>query len=477
MSMAVNFEPGSFKDPEGRILYLGDRVLRVLSPSGQVRMERLWRSGLVQELIDVGLMVPSSLEDASKLGLTADVATGLVIEHKRVPVVTYPFEWSFDMLREAARVTLELLERCLKHNIILKDATAYNVMLYEGRMCFIDTLSLDDYKDGDLWDGYAQFCREFLFPLMLTSYKGIEFHAVFRARLNGLTAFELAQIFSLRDRLRPGVLKHVILQHQFEKSFARQNVAVRSSFKDIKFSKESILSNLRSLRKLIDGLRYEAGDSTWIDYTSEHSYSASDEERKHGFVEAALSRLASSRLVDLGTNTGTYAFLAAPLTEQVIAMDIDPACINALARSCQQGNIRNIVPIVGDLLNPSPALGWGLCERKSLLERLKSESFLALALVHHICIGGNVPLDKFVALLADIAPSGVVEWVAREDSMVQRMLRNRIDVFDDYTWDNFQSALRKNFVLVDTLETHEGNRKLCHLAPLEAGNKNFKRPV
>ena len=222
------------------------------------------------------------------------------------------------------------------------------------------------------------------------------------------------------------------------------------------------------MRKLIDGLRYDAGDSQWIDYTREHSYSATDEERKRAFVKAALGRLAARRIVDLGTNTGTYALLAAPLAERVIAMDIDPACINVLARTCRRDEVRNVTPMVGDLLNPSPALGWALRELKPLLERVKSDGLLALALVHHICIGGNVPLDQFVALLADTAPSGVVEWVAKEDSMVQRMLRNRVDVFDGYTWANFRSLLEKHFVLTDTIETHGGNRKLCLLAPRAA---------
>ena len=457
------FDPGSFKDPEGRIFFVGGRVFRTLSPSALERMQSLARSGVLKELIGLELLLPSWLIAAEEAGLDAQLYGQTVMEHSRIPVETYPYEWSFDMLREAALVTLDLFENCLDRGLTLKDATAYNVMPYQGRMTFIDTLSLDTYTEGEPWFGYAQFCREFLFPLMLTAYKGVNFHPWFRGELNGLQAGDVARLFSLRDFFRRGVIKHVFLQKHLEDKFAAQDMKIRDQFKKIKYSRDLIRANLRGLGKLIKSFEYKAGDSRWVSYTTEHSYTSEEEERKQDFVRAGLKRLSLKQVVDLGCNIGTHSLIAASTAERVISLDIDPACINVLFQATKRKGVTNIVPLVADLRNPSPALGWRLRERKPLLERIRSDGFLALALVHHICIGGNVPLEEFVESLAQIGKAGIVEWVDKKDAMVQQMLRNREDVFADYDWEHFAALLRAKFELVDISETHGGGRKLCLL--------------
>jgi len=461
----LQFDPGSFKDPDGRIFEYQGNIYRTLSASAAERMRARVADGTLAALIDQGLLIDSELVGASDVGL-ADADLGeTVMRHARIPVLTYPSEWSFDMLRDAALVTLDLLQQGLERDLMLKDATAFNVAFHDGRMKFFDTLSIDDYTEGAPWDGYAQFCREFLFPLMLTSYRGIEFQPWLRGSLSGIPVRTFARLLSLREKLRGPVVKHVVLQAKLDRSFADTDTEMRSSFKTMKFSKPMIVANVAGLSKTLRKLSYEAGDSVWGDYASSHSYSAEDATTKRQFVDQAVDHLSPSTVVDLGGNIGDYSFLVAPKVDRVLCVDIDPACINTLYRRIRDGGPTNVVPIVGDLLNPTPALGWNLTERRDLFERIRSESFFALALVHHLAIGGNVPLPRVVETLHRIAPSGVVEWVDKQDAMVQRMLRNRTDVFADYTWDVFRTELERRFNIVKTVETHDGARRLCLLEP------------
>lgn len=463
--MDLQFDPGSFKDPDGRIFEYQGNIYRTLSASAAERMRARVADGTLAALIDQGLLIDSELVGASDVGL-ADADLGeTVMRHARIPVLTYPSEWSFDMLRDAALVTLDLLQQGLERDLMLKDATAFNVAFHDGQMKFFDTLSIDDYTEGAPWDGYAQFCREFLFPLMLTSYRGIEFQPWLRGSLSGIPVRTFARLLSLREKLRGPVVKHVVLQAKLDRSFADTDTEMRSSFKTMKFSKPMIVANVAGLSKTLRKLSYEAGDSVWGDYASSHSYSAEDATTKRQFVDQAVNHLSPSTVVDLGGNIGDYSFLVAPKVDRVLCVDIDPACINTLYRRIRDGGPTNVVPIVGDLLNPTPALGWNLTERRDLFERIRSESFFALALVHHLAIGGNVPLPRVVETLHRIAPSGVVEWVDKQDAMVQRMLRNRTDVFADYTWDVFRTELERRFNIVKTVETHDGARRLCLLEP------------
>lgn len=461
----LEFDPGSFKDPDGRIFEYQGSIYRTLSSDALIRMRARELDGTLGVFINQGLLIESALVGSAEVGLGGAGVGETVMRHARIPVVTYSSEWSFDMLRDAALVTLELLQKCLEKDLIIKDATAFNVTFRDGRMQFFDTLSIDDYTPGAPWDGYAQFCREFLFPLMLTSYRGIEFQPWVRGSLLGIPVRTFARFLGPREKLRFPVIKHVVLQAKLDRGFAHTDSEVRSSFKTMNFSKSMIAANVTGLLGTIRKLNYEAGDSVWGDYADSHSYSAEDETTKRQFVDQAVTQLSPSTVVDLGGNIGEYSFLAASKVDRVLCVDIDPACINTLYRRIRDGGPTNVVPIVGDLLNPTPALGWNLTERRDLFERIRSDSFFALALVHHLAIGGNVPLPRVVETLYRIAPSGVVEWVDKQDAMVRRMLRNRTDVFENYTWDAFRTELERRFHIVKTVETHNGARRLCLLAP------------
>ena len=455
------YDKGSFKDPEGRVFYAGGRVFRTLSTSALARMRRLTRSGDLQALMDTGLLLPCRLVPFGETGLTQSEVGAEVMEHVPINVQTYPYEWSFTMLRDAAVLTLDLLEACLDRNLILKDATPYNIVFFEGGFSFIDILSLDDYNENQPWEGYGQFCREFLFPLMLTAYKKVDFRPWFRGTLTGIDVTDLDRILGFRDYWRKGVLKHVRLQAHFEHSFGRKDIAIRQSFDRIKYSKEIFRHNIQNLRDIIDSLQYDQRGSEWLFYSEEHSYSERGEQVKRAFVQDNMKKIGGTKLFDIGCNTGTFSFLAAEEMDCVIALDSDPACIDAVYKGVRNGGNTRVVPLVADLLNPSPPLGWALNERKGLFERVKSDGFLALAVIHHLCIGGNVPMRYFASALYELGNGGVVEWVEKSDPMVQRLLRNRTDIFEEYSWEGFLSSMTQYFDLGGVESCGSPTRKMC----------------
>lgn len=465
--MTPNFHPASFRDPEGRVFIAEGRVFRTLAPAAAERMLRLEKSGRLKAFADSGFLIPSWTVASGEAGLNGDFGA-MVLEQERLPVVTYPYEWSFGMLQDAALLTLDLMEEALASGLILKDATPFNVTLRKNRMVFFDTLSLDDYKEGRPWDGYSQFCREFLFPLLLTSSTGVPFQPWMRGELSGLKAAHLSRLLGL-GRLGKGALSHVHLQAWFEKWLAKKgDVALRKKFNAQTFSKTTVLRMVRKLRKTVAALKGKTEGSLWGDYGKTHSYTPEDEKKKEDFIRAAGGLFAGKAWTDLGCNDGKYTLLAAKDGSRAVGLDLDPEAVDGFYRRIRGTDGVACYPTVCDLMNPSPSLGWRLRERASLLDRARSDAFLALALVHHIAVGSNVPLPEFVALLKSFGGGGVVEWVDKKDAMVQRLLRNREDIFPDYTWENFRWLLEQNFVLKETCDTHGGTRRLCLLLPKES---------
>ncbi len=460
------YQEGSFRDPEGRVFIRANGVFRTLSFNAVSRMRQLLNSNFIVKLIAEGLVIPTKMVETKELGLSSSEFGNYVLEHEKISLVTYPYEWSFDMLRDAALTQLKIMEMGLNEGYILKDGTAFNNLYRNGKMCFIDILSIDSYVEGQPWEGYTQFCQEFLFPLMLTSYKKVEFQSWWRGTMKGLTLPDFNSLLSLRDVFRNGVFKHVVLQSILEKSFQKQKKSLTVTFKNNIFPKQSLKNLIQNLRNIIEKMKYSNQKSIWVAYADDNSYEKRDRLIKEEFIKKSMQQILPNRIVDLGANTGYYSKIVAEHAALVISVDLDPTCINNLYLNLRSNNLNNrkIISLVGNLINPSPAQGWDLQERDNLLVRLlQSDAFIALAVVHHICISSNIPLEFFVAFLRKIASCGVVEWVDPSDSMVQFMLRNRANIFNEYTWENFKTLLEKYFSILQVVDVQNSTRKLCLL--------------
>ncbi|MDR1366181.1 MAG: hypothetical protein LBJ03_03840 [Holosporales bacterium] len=457
----ASFDPGSFRDPDGRVVCCQDgQVYRTLSRVAAERMRLVLSSPWFKTFMESGAVCPTSLDTPppplSHL-FPEYLDSKYILKHERISPIVYPYEWSFEMLKDAALLTLDLMLKCLENGFILKDGSAWNLTVHNGKMCFFDVLSIDCYREGQTWNGYGQFCEEFLCPLMIKSNLGLDFQSFFKGSLRGISGKLAAKMIPMRSIFKPRVFKHIFLRSLFENSKSINSSQIKGHFQ---MPKSGLISLIKSLKKVILGLRSKAKYSVWLGYDDRNSYRDVDTKAKEDLVSAFLDSNKIKSLIDLGCNTGHYSCDISLGHIKVFACDVDSDCIDVVfKRACP-----TIVPIVLDLMNPSPSCGWALTERKSIYERLgKQDGFLALALVHHICIANNVPLDYFVQLLKSLASSGVLEWISKEDPMVKALLRNRDDVFQDYSWENFKSVVQKYFKILKTQDINNGTRTLCLL--------------
>lgn len=462
----IIFDPASFRDPAGSVFKYEGRIFRTIAPHKEEAVRNFFADSISRTLFNEGILVESVLIEANQVIKGKNELSGLpsrfILEHKKIPVITYPYEWSFDMLKDAALTQLQLISQLLHRGYILKDGSAFNMQLQNGKMCFIDLLSIDKYIEGRPWYGYTQFCEEFLFPLMLNAYKGIDYQSLWRGSLQGIDLNTISQILGFSDIFKAGVFKHVWLQKIL--SFVEpEKASLRKEKIPLNIISKKILLNLfDSLIKVISSLHLQKKKSTWSDYQGNNTYSDETSALKRAFIKKYIEEYAPKTIVDLGSNTGEYSLFSGKHCELVVSTDIDSLCINKLYSTCKRQDVPNIIPLIVDWMNPSPDQGWNYNERTILPTRINPDGFLALAVIHHLCIGRNLTLDSFAQLLRNIAPQGVVEWVSRDDPMVVLLLKNREDIFVKYTWEQFTCSIEKYFK-ISYCQSVTNTRTLCIL--------------
>ncbi|MGK5443572.1 class I SAM-dependent methyltransferase [Micromonospora sp. URMC 105] len=438
----IRVEPGSFRDPANRVFHAGDEVLRGLGPEGARDWRALSGSAFFAELLAEGKVCGTEQVDPARLpGWTA------VLRHERIPFVSHPYEWSFAMLRDAALLHLEILRRALSAGFTTKDGSAYNLQWRGAAPVFIDVGSFAPLAEGEPWAGYRQFCQTLLYPLLLQAHLGLDFQPWLRARVDGIEPDAMRRLFRGTRRLLPGVPTHVHLHGAMQGRNARASTTeVRAQLRAAGYSRDLALATVRGIDRLIRRLDRRDEGSHWVDYQRTCSYTPRDREEKERFVEAAVRTAGTPRLVlDLGANDGRYARIAARHAAQVVAVEQDPAVVDALYRALRAEGERRILPLVMDLADPSPGGGWRGVERAAFARRARADVVLALAVVHHLALGRNVPLgDLLDQLVAYARPGGrlVAEFVHPEDPMARRLLANKPDgLFPDYRRDEFARLL------------------------------------
>ena len=404
--------------------------------------------------------------DPLEAALHGEVAA--VLEHDVVPVVSYPYEWTFGMLKDAALLQLQLLREALAEDLVLKDATPYNIQWRGIRPVFVDVGSFEPLEPGDPWVGYRQFCMLFLYPLLLAAYKGVPFQPWLRGSIDGISPQEMRGLISLRDLLRRGVFTHVHLHSRLERRHGTTDRDIRAELRRAGFRKELIEANVRRLEKLVRRLRPRGAISGWTDYHATTSYTEREADRKAQFVATAVGARRRSLVWDLGANDGRFSRLAAANADYVVAIDADAAVADALYTALKAEAAASILPLTMDLVDPSPGLGWGGRERGPLEERGRPELTLCLALVHHIAITASVPIRAFLEWLRSLGTELVIEFPTREDPMVQRLIAaKRERVHPDYDRAPFERALRDLFDVETTMELADGQRVLYVARPRE----------
>ena len=386
------------------------------------------------------------------------------LRHERVPFVSYPYEWSFGMLKDAALLQLGLLSDALAEDLILKDATPYNVQWQGAAPVFIDVGSFTRLEPGDAWVGYRQFCKLFLYPLMLQAYKSVPFQPWLRGQIDGLEPTDVAELFSLRDLLRAGVATHVKLQATLQTRSRGRDTVNRKDLHAAGYDKRLIERNVANLIRLVARLEWSQTATEWSHYSALGHYSERDADAKAAFVRQALAAKPRGLVWDMGANTGAYSKIAAEHAQYVVAMDADPLAVDLHYRQLAANGVRNVLPLLVDVTDPSPNLGWRTRERRSLTDRAQPDAMVALALIHHVVIGRNVPMPEFMAWLAECSPEIIIEFVGKRDPMVQLLLENKLDNFHDYSDEAFRSAAAAHFEIVREQTLQDAPRTLFHLA-------------
>jgi len=413
-----------------------------------------------------GRIVPTRLADFPSADLVALSENWVAaLEHDRVPYISYPYEWCFGMLRDAALLHLDLLYEALEDDLILKDSSAYNIQWLGTHPQHIDIPSFQPWQPGEAWIGYRQFCQHFLYPLMLTAYRQLPFQPWLRGSIDGITPEDCSKLLTGRDRFRGGVFTHVYLQSKLLAAASQPSSSFRQELKAAKLNKQIITRNVGGLRKLITRLQWKKSSSEWSSYVDQHSYTEEDENAKRAFVKRAVSRRSWRLAWDLGCNTGAYSRIAAENSSFVVAMDGDSLAVEHFYNELKREGNRVILPLVVNLADPSPDLGWDGKERRSLTARADVDLTLCLALVHHMVISANVPLADFVSWLARLRSHVVIEFVTRDDAMVRRLLLNKDDIYHDYHLDTFEHEIDKYFEVLAREQLKSGSRILFFLEP------------
>jgi SAM-dependent methyltransferase len=464
------FEAGSFRDRSARVFVGGDRhVYRALSQAALTDWEALSASRFFRHFTDRGGIVATE-RAPDEASLLADLPGPwhAVLRHSRIPFISYPYEWSFSMLKDASLLQLDLLIAALDDDLILKDGTPFNVQWDGARPVFIDIGSIARLKQGEPWAGYRQFCRQCLYPLLLQAYKDVPFQPWLRGSLEGISAEACNRLMSPRDRLRPGVLAHVYLQAQAEARAATATRNVKAELRQAGFNRDLIRANAKRLRRLVERLTWRRQQSVWSEYADQNTYAPQEAEQKIAFVRQATSMRERRLVWDLGSNTGRFARLAAEHSRYVVAVDADELSVERLYLGLKADGVLNVLPLVGNLADPSPGLGWRGRERLPLPDRGRPDLVLCLALIHHVVLGANVPLDEFVDWLAALESDLVIEFVGRADPMVEALLRHKEDLFTDYDQDFFERRLGARFQIARR-EPVGGTRTLYYATPFAGG--------
>ncbi len=458
---APSLEPGSFRDWDSRVFYDDGRILRALSEDGLADWLALSGSKLFRDAVAEGKLVATSRLDETAI---ADAAA--VLEHEPIPFVSYPYEWTFAMLRDAALLQLELLRRALDEDLILKDSSSYNVQWLGARPQFIDIGSFERLRPGEPWAGYRQFCMLYLNPLLLQAYKGVDFRPWLRGSLDGITPVDARRVFSFRDVFRRGVLTNVALHARLERKHDDSQRDVKTELRRAGFKKELIVANVRRLEKLVRGLDWKPGSTAWSGYSATTSYDEADAARKEEFVREVVHTRDWNLVWDIGCNEGRHSRIAAENARYVVALDGDPAVVDRLYRLLAAEEETTILPLAVDVTDPSPALGWHGLERQTLEGRGRPDLTLCLAVLHHVAIGGNVPVPEFLSWLAGLGTALVIEFPTRDDPRVATLLeRKKPGAHPDYDREPFERALAEHFEIERTEELASGTRVLYFALP------------
>jgi len=431
---------GSFRDPSGFLFRRAGILYRQVNSAYKEHYDLLISSGLAAELQAGGMLIGHE-ECGPDLARTSDAYK--VLKPELVPFISHPYEWCFSQLKDAALLTLAIQKKALARGMSLKDASAYNVQFVNGRPVLIDTLSFEKYHEGRPWVAYRQFCQHFLAPLALMAHRDVRLNQLSRIHLDGLPLDLASELLPLGTRFKFSLLSHIHLHAKSQKRYENRPVAARTR----PISRFALQALVDSLECAVSKLQWRPRGTEWGDYYDATNYSGQAFEHKGSLISAILNEIRPGQVWDIGANTGLFSRLSSRAGIPTVAIDIDPAAVEKNYRQCKQDHEKFLLPLVGDITNPSPGIGWENEERRSLLQRGPVDAILALALVHHLAIANNLPLARIAEFFSRACRTLIIEFIPKSDSQVRRLLATREDIFPGYDVAGFEKEFRAFFAI------------------------------
>ena len=451
--MSSPFHSSSFRDPSGFVFRHEGEIYRQVNQRYKEHFDRLHDSGLYDTLVKQNLLIPH--KDAG-LSLARTTEAYKIIKPEQVPFISHPYEWSFSQFQDAALATIKIQKAAFEKGMVLKDASAYNIQFHKGRPLLIDTLSLETYREGTPWVAYRQYCEHFLGPLALMSYRDVRLSQLLRRHIDGIPVDLASSLLPAKTRLKGGLMMHL---HLHAKSQARHQDNPAAA-KSAKVSRAGLQGIIESLEGTTQALALKSNTGVWADYYADTNYSETAAAHKTGLVKRYIEKAAPKTVWDLGGNVGRFSRLAAERGIFTLSLDLDPAAVELNYLACRKESIQTMLPLVIDLTNPSPDLGWAHEERASLQSRGPADLLMALALVHHLAISNNTPLDRIAKYFAALGRQLIIEFVPKGDSQVERLLASREDIFDNYTQEGFEKAFGQFFNTLEREAVEDSKRTL-----------------
>lgn len=448
----------SFRDPSGVVFFSNGQIFRQVNKCYSDIYEKATECGLFS-FFHTKKQLVYHIESTDQVFISDDGYK--IIKPEILPFISYPYEWSFSQLKDAALLTLEMQIAAINRGFSLKDASAYNVQFFNGKPIFIDTLSFEIYQKEKPWIAYGQFCRHFLAPLALMSLGDVRCCQLLKSNIDGIPLDLAVKLLPFKARFRKGLLLHLFLHAATSQKYESTIDTYKNSKKRaLKMSSQGLLGILDNLKGSIESLQWKPSGTQWADYYNQTNYTDEATLHKQNLVKDFLVQAGSATVWDVGANDGRYSRIAAELGANVVAFDIDPSAVEKNYLQCKVSASGSMLPLCMDLTNPTPALGWNNRERSDFASRGPADVVMALALIHHLAIGNNVPLNMISDFFASICKNLIIEFVSKEDSQILRLLANREDVFGNYTEVNFEKAFQTNFTIISKVAIAESKRVL-----------------
>lgn len=449
----------SFRDPSGFVFSQNGIVYRQINSLYKNDYSHFVESGLFKKLVSMGYLV-SHIEVSNVQKQTED--EWKIIKPEQVPFISYPYEWSFSMLKDAAFTTLSIAKIALEHGMILKDATAFNIQFLKGKPVLIDTLSFEIYEEGKPWQAYKQFIEHFVSPLLLMSMVDVRLGKLSELFIDGVPIDLASRLLPLRSRLNINILLHIHAHASTQKKYNNKKVGDVSSKR---FGKTAFLGLLDNLESVVKKTQWIPKGTQWAEYYEEdnNNYKSDSLTHKAKLVDEFVSKIKPKIVWDMGANTGYFSKIAAKYADLVVAFDVDYGAIEkGYASLVKEQKMTNILPLFSDLTNPTPSIGWSNKERFSLFERGPVDAVLALALIHHLAISHNLSFSYIASCFLTMGKYLIIEFVNKEDSQVQILLQNRKDIFPDYNQKAFEESFSEYFHIKKSVPI-KGSKRVLYL--------------